>query len=145
MAFSNGYYVAVATGGGEDAVELLVDPATGWISPEPGPSMMWNTDYGMMQGRYGGTMMGGGMMGGAPLGGSEGEQISAERAEQVANEWLERVLPGESAEGPHTFPGYFTLDTERDGRPSGMLSVNALTGAVWYHGWHGSFLDELEL
>jgi hypothetical protein len=37
------------------------------------------------------------------------------------------------------------LDTERDGRFVGMLSVNARTGAVWYHGWHGSFIDELEL
>jgi hypothetical protein len=23
-----------------------------------------------------------------------------------------------------------------------MLSVNATTGAVWYHGWHGAFVAE---
>jgi len=25
-----------------------------------------------------------------------------------------------------------------------MLSVQATTGAVWYHGWHGRFLDMAE-
>jgi hypothetical protein len=25
-----------------------------------------------------------------------------------------------------------------------MLSINATTGAVWYHGWHGRFLAERE-
>ena len=40
------------------------------------------------------------------------------------------------------FPGYFTLDTTVGGKKGGMLSVNAATGAVWYHGWHGGFLAE---
>ena len=150
MAFSSGYYVAVESDEGRGAFELIVDPATGWITPEPGPNMMWNTEYGMMQGRYGGGMMGDGMMGGGMLGetvlpGGDGDLISAEQAEELANDWLTRVLPGESAGEPRDFPGYYTLDTERDGRPSGMLSVNAATGAVWYHAWHGSFFDELEL
>ena len=38
------------------------------------------------------------------------------------------------------FPGYFTLDTTYGGKEAGMISVNAATGAVWYHGWHGGFL-----
>jgi hypothetical protein len=41
--------------------------------------------------------------------------------------------------------GYFTFDVLRDGRPVGMLSVNAYTGQVWYHGWHGAFVREKEL
>jgi len=149
MAFSNGYYAAVAAENGQGAFELLLDPATGWISPEPGPNMMWNTEYGMMQGRLGG-MMGGGMMGGGgmmsptPSGNAEGLLTAAE-AERIAEDWLAAALPGETAEEARAFPGYYTLDTERDGRPVGMLSVNARTGAVWYHGWHGNFLDELEL
>jgi hypothetical protein len=40
------------------------------------------------------------------------------------------------------YPGYYTFDTTRNGKTFGMLSVNASTGAVWYHGWHGSFLAE---
>ena len=42
------------------------------------------------------------------------------------------------------FPGYYTLDTTRNGKTVGMLSVNARTGAVWHHGWHGRFLGEQE-
>ena len=28
----------------------------------------------------------------------------------------------------------------RDGAVAGMLSVNAVTGAPWYHWWHGRFV-----
>jgi hypothetical protein len=28
----------------------------------------------------------------------------------------------------------------RDGKISGMLSVNASTGQVWYHTWHGTYI-----
>jgi hypothetical protein len=34
---------------------------------------------------------------------------------------------------------YYTLHSERDGKVVGMLSVNASTGAVWYHWWQGRF------
>jgi hypothetical protein len=40
------------------------------------------------------------------------------------------------------FPGYYSFDTTLNGKTHGMLSVNAATGAVWYHGWHGTFLSE---
>ena len=66
----------------------------------------------------------------------------------VANRWLTEASPGErvaadaggSAMG--TFPGYYTFDTTVNGKAHGMLSVNASTGAVWHHGWHGTFLAE---
>jgi hypothetical protein len=28
----------------------------------------------------------------------------------------------------------------KDGKIVGMMSVNALNGAVWYHTWHGTFV-----
>jgi len=31
------------------------------------------------------------------------------------------------------------------GEIHGMLSVNAFTGSVWYHLWHGAFISELEM
>ena len=43
------------------------------------------------------------------------------------------------------FPGYYTIDVTRDGKVAGMLSVNAYSGQVWYHGWHGAFIQEKEL
>jgi hypothetical protein len=35
---------------GAGAFELLVNRYTGYVTPEPGPNMMWNTKYGAMSG-----------------------------------------------------------------------------------------------
>src|SRR5674476_1242642 len=32
------------------------------------------------------------------------------------------------------------MDTVSGGNTVGMLSVNATTGAVWYHTWHGTYI-----
>ena len=42
------------------------------------------------------------------------------------------------------FPDYYTLHVLEGDRLAGMLSVNAYTGAVWYHRWHGRFLSMTE-
>ena len=47
---------------GSGAFEVLVDPVTRSVFPEPGPNMMWNTEYGMMSGSNFETIAG--MMGG---------------------------------------------------------------------------------
>ena len=33
------------------------------------------------------------------------------------------------------YPGYFTIDLQRNGTLSGMMSVKSVGGAVWYHTW----------
>ena len=38
------------------------------------------------------------------------------------------------------YPGYYSIDTTVGGRGAGMVSVNAASGAVWYHTWHGAFI-----
>jgi hypothetical protein len=152
MAFANNDYVAVHDGQGMPAFELLTNLRTTWLMEEP-PSMMWNTKYGMM-GDFGSRvtpMMGGSMSGGSWsswYGQGAGKVTSTPRAVTVANNWLSNASPGEtvasdaggSAMGK--FPGYYSFDTVKDGKSFGMLSVNASTGAIWYHGWHGSFLAE---
>ena len=56
MEFSNGFYAqTVEEETGIGASELLIDPVTGAVYPEPGPNMMWNTKYGHMGG-WGGMM-----------------------------------------------------------------------------------------
>ena len=152
MAFAQNDYAAITDKTGKPAFELLTWPAQRWVMEEPA-SMMWNTRYGMM-GKLGASstgilgplgMMGGGMMGGlgAWYGDGAGKVSSVGQAAKVANSWLAGFRPGEKAElDGRAFPGYFTLDTTRDGKTVGMLSVNASTGAVWYHGWHGLFLAE---
>jgi hypothetical protein len=152
MAFTQNDYAAVTDKNGNPAFELLTWPAQAWVMEEPA-SMMWNTRYGMM-GKPGAPstgilgplgMMGGGMMGGlhAWFGDGAGQVLSVGQAAKVANSWLQSFRVGERAElDGRAFPGYFTLDTTRAGKTVGMLSVNASTGAVWYHGWHGLFLAE---
>jgi hypothetical protein len=81
-------------------------------------------------------------MGAVP--GSGSGRVTSVAAVAVANRWLAERRPAETAESDgRAFPGYYTLDTTRAGKTYGMLSVNASTGAVWYHGWHGAFLSEL--
>jgi hypothetical protein len=152
MAFTNNDYVAVRDAQGMPAFELLTNLRTTWVMEEP-PSMMWNTRYGMMSdfGRRVAPMMGGWMMGGAWnswYGRGIGKVTTTSQAVAVANNWLSKASPGETVAGDAgvgamgKFPGYYSFDTVKSGKTYGMLSVNAATGAIWYHGWHGSFLAE---
>jgi hypothetical protein len=130
------------------AFELLVSRFNGAVFPEPGPNMMWNTKYGHM-GSMSGPMMGGmrgPMMGGPGQAVPAGQaSISADQASQIAQQWLDGYQPGSTIEQPDPFYGYYTVHTLQNGTVSGMLSVNAYSGQVWYHGWHGAFIGEREL
>jgi hypothetical protein len=149
MEFSNHFYVIVvekSTGIG--AMELIVW-RNGAVQPEPGPNMMWNTKYGHMAG---GGMMGPGMMGSgwgapgvAPGTAPAAQTVTKERAHQIASQYLQTALPGAQPDDGVAFYGYFTFDVERSGKTVGMLSVNAYTGQVWYHTWHGTFVREKHL
>jgi hypothetical protein len=133
MQFQWNYYAIVKdTSTGQGAFELLANPQTGAVFPEMGPNMMWNTQYGHMAGV--------GMMGGYSARQGVEPTVSADKAQQIAQEWLDRNQPGSSTEAPDAFPGYYTLHITRDGAVAGMLSVNAYTGQVWYHTWHGAFV-----
>jgi len=41
-------------------------------------------------------------------------------------------------------PGPYTVHTLRDGEIDVMLSVHGTTGQVWYHTWHGGFVQMIE-
>ncbi len=146
MEFDNNFYAVVKDKiAGTGAFELLVNRYTGFVSPEPGPNMMWNTKYGHMAG-FGGMM---GMMGGRF--GLPGGQlqlpmtVTVAQARRIAQEWLDTSEPGTRlADDEAQFPGYYTMDFFRDGKIAGMLSVNGYTGQVWYHTWHGNFITEEE-
>lgn len=161
MAFTNNDYVLVRDANGKPAFELLTGRGQAWLLEEP-VGMMWNTRYGMMRGWTGGSagsgmmgsMMSGdwdnwgdgnGWCGGYGAGRGSGKPVSAAEAVRIAERYLAQVRSGEQVEQTaQAFPGYLTLDTTRNGKVVGMLSVNASTGAAWYHGWHGGFLDEAE-
>ena len=158
MEFQNNFYAIVkekSTGIG--AFEVLVNKSTGVVTPEVGPNMMWNTKYGMHAGGesagygsgYGpgyGGMMGGygrGMMGGQyPVTNPTGAMtVTSDHAATLAQKWLDQNQPGSSVETPDQFYGYYTVHTLKDGKITGMLSVNGYTGQVWYHSWHGAFIQ----
>lgn len=125
MRFSNNYYAELEERGGALATEVLIEPRTGAVQLEFGPAMMWNTSYGMMA-RSGADT-----------------RVSADEAQDIAERWAED-RDGLTVAEPDAFPGYYTLHTLKDGRIEGMLSVNAATGAVWNHSWHGEFEEMSE-
>jgi len=149
MQFQWNYYAIVKErSSSNSAFELLADPRTGLVFPEMGPNMMWNTRYSPMA-TYGGGMTGGmggfapgGMMSGTwgPTAPTTQPTVTTDQATQIAQQWLDQYQTGSTIEAPDIFPGYYTLHITTDGRISGMLSVNAYTGQVWFHTWHGTFV-----
>ena len=105
-------------------------------TPVPG-GMMGGSNS--MMGRNGGMM---GMMGlWTPPSGQP--TVTEQQARANAQKFLDTKFPGAKLPADTmAFPGYYTIDFEVNGQPAGMLSVNAYTGQVWYHTWHGQFLSD---
>jgi len=140
MEFEQNFYaIAREPDTGIGAMELLIDKQTGTVGPEMGPNMMWNDRYGM-HGRSG-------MTGGMRRGSTEENAISDAEAAAIAQRWLDANRPGVKVEKhADSFYGYYTFHTLGDehGEIEGMLSVHGDTGRVWYHTWHGDFVQMLE-
>ena len=162
IIFDNHAYAVIEdTTSGQGAFEVLVEPARQIVHLEYGPSMMWNTVYGMH-----GTdpILGSGRMGGwmtqapAPWAGVDGESgygpatvtsdatlLTETEAREKAAAYLDQAYPDRTLSATaEAFPGYFTFEVEMDDTPASMLSVNAYTGQVWYHTWHGTFVEMSE-
>ena len=141
MIFDNNAYARITEkSAGVGAFELLVDPATLSVYPEPGPNMMWNIKYGHMRG----GMMGGMMSSTVPQA-TTAMPVSPADALSAAQTYLDQNLPGtKTAADAEAFYGYYTIDTLRGGKVVGMLSVNGYTGQVFVHIWHGNFVEMSE-
>lgn len=123
MWYDNGFYVELKDAAGRAQTEVIVDPTSGAVTTEPGPAMMWSTRSGM--GRMG----------------TGNASVTQVRARQIATGWLAANRPGATANAGDSYPGYYTFDFGRNGAMSEMLSVNASSGAVWFHSWHGRFIS----
>ncbi len=129
IEFDNHFYAGIKEKStGKYALELLVNRYTGSVFPEMGPNMMWNTKYGHMSWNTQGA-----------------STVTEKQAVEKAQEHLDTALPGTNVDEADAFYGYYTLEVKKDGNIYGMLSVNANTGAVWYHTWHGTFVKILEV
>jgi hypothetical protein len=120
MEFSLNYYVELKDADDRSIAEILVDRYTGVITPEPGPNIIWNTRY---DDQYASSAV---------------EYDLAEGRSQ-AEKFLAGYLPEATLHESITYPGYYTFDFGRD-RIEGMLSVNAYTGDIWVHTWHGQYI-----
>lgn len=130
MEFENNFYAVLReTSTGRGAMEVLIDPYAGTIGPEPGPNMMWNDKYGHMS-----------------FGAGKANPLTMDQARGFAQQALQAQLPGSTVhEDGTSFYGYYTFDFDgADGKIAGMLSVEATSGAVWLHTWHGGFVQEWE-
>jgi hypothetical protein len=137
IEFSNNYYASLREKGTQiGAFEILIDRSNGNVVREPGPDMMWNTKYSVMHG---------GMMGGFGFSSSGPMTVTAQQAQDIAQRWLDANQSGTTAKSADPFYGYYTVDFQRSGTLVGMLSVNGYTGQVWYHTWHGSFIELRDL
>jgi len=105
---------------------------------------MWNLKYGHMSGMRGGMM--GGMMGGYQNNSNlidAAMTVTPEDALLAAQNYLDREHPGSvTSADADPFYGYYTIDILKDGKVTGMLSVNGFNGEVFFHSWHGSFIEE---
>jgi len=146
MVFNNNAYVRVVEQSTSiGAFELLVNPSTLAVTPEPGPNMMWNLKYADLNHQ---SMMGGrgGMMGDSDFSATSTSvsttmPVTSAQALQTAQQYLDTALPGtKTATDADPFYGYYTLDILRDGKIIGMLSVNGYNGQVFLHTWHGTFI-----
>ena len=142
MIFSNHAYAEIMeSDSGIGAMEVLINPITLRVSPEPGPNMMWNLKYGHMRG---GGRMGNWSQPALPQD-ALAMPISPEEAIQIAQEYLEsRGSNLTVANEADVFYGYYTLHTLEDGKVSGMLSVHGFNGQVFVHTWHGDFIEMSE-
>jgi hypothetical protein len=137
--YTQNFYVSYyekSTGIG--AFQMLIDKYTGNILPEMGPNMMWNTKYGMMGGHAGG------MMGGWRTTPTTPMTVSVDQAKTLTQQYLNTYYPGTTVGDVQTFYGYYNVEVLQSGTTYGMLSVNGYTGQVWYHSWHGTFIQEWE-
>jgi hypothetical protein len=151
IIFDNQAYVRVdEKSTSHAALEMLVDPVTLAVSPEPGANMMWNLKYGMTlaPARSAGVSGAGtGMMGGYAGGGTAANPadpmpVTVAQAVETAQRYLDAYVPGAKAEATaDAFYGYYTLEILRNGQTAGMLSVNGYTRQVILHTWHGRFIE----
>lgn len=136
MEFARNFYAIIKeTDTGIGAMELLVDKYSGVVGPEYGPNMMWNAKYGM---HPAGALSC--CSAGSPA--TSTMTVSPEEALSIAQRWLDTYRPGTAVEShADPFYGYYTIHTLKNGSITGMLSVHGSTGQVWYHNWHGDFVQ----
>ena len=140
------------------AFELSVDKYAGVIVPMQGPTMMWDTKYGVVGAKgmmgylatgysgYGGMMGSGGMMNwlrGTP---TTAMPISVSQAQINAQQFLNTNYPGTTVGAITTYYGYYAMQiTDNNGNIVGMVGINGATGQAMDYTWCGTFMRQIIL
>jgi hypothetical protein len=117
---------------GIGAYELIINKYTGYVYPGMGPSVTWNTKYGIINGVltvYNATA-------------TATMPVTATQAQTFAQQYLSTVMPATTVGNTTPFYGYYNVEVLSGGNMYGTLSVNGYTGQIWYQAWHGSFIQE---
>ena len=117
---------------GVGAYEMTINKYTGYVYPGMGPSVTWNTKYGIVNGVltiYNATA-------------TATMPVTAAQAQSFAQQYLSTVMPATTVGNTTPFYGYYNVEVLSDGNMYGVLSVNGYTGQIWYQAWLGSFVQQ---
>lgn len=102
MRFENHYYADLQEPDGTKITEVLIDPRSGAVRPEMSPAVMWNTGFGMTGQRPGSDT-----------------EMTAKRAQEIADRWLAEEDGGLSRGIPPTSPVTTRCTPRKTARSSG--------------------------
>jgi hypothetical protein len=133
MEFTQEFYVIYyekSTGIG--AFEMLVNRYTGQIYPGYGPNMDWNTKYSQ-----------GGIIGGGTGIYPPDTQMSIDenQAVSIAQQFLNGIYPGTTAQDTLQFYGYYVIQVMKSGKIYGIIAVNGYEDEAWYYSWLGTYIQ----
>lgn len=133
VAYSNSpYYLVLKEKNQKNAAfGLMFDPVQGVVYPEYGPNMVWNQQFGM------GFMMGWNNR-------ANSEKIDKDTALANARSFARNNGLRVRNDG-YQFNGYYSFYLENNNQPLGLVSVNAYSGEVWAHNWHGNLVEIIEV
>jgi hypothetical protein len=72
-------------------------------------------------------------------------KVTPDQVKSIAQGYLDGSYHGTVAEEVNQFYGYYTVHVTKGRTLFGMLSVNGYSGVVWYHSWHGAFIQSREV
>jgi hypothetical protein len=117
---------------GVGAYEMTINKYTGYVYPGMGPSVTWNTKYGIVNGVL--TIYNATAKATMP--------VTAAQAQSFAQQYLSTVMPATTVGNTTPFYGYYNVEVLSGGNMYGVLSVNGYTGQIWCQAWLGSFVQQ---
>jgi len=71
--------------------------------------------------------------------------VTPDEAKAIAQQYLDGRFTDTRAGDVDTYYGYYNIDVLSGEKPFGMLSVNGYSGQVWYHSWHGTYIQTVTI